>query len=386
MTVKTIRQTINRDSTSDATMRSNMQVLRDAFRSSLQTDQPASDWIVSDIANWTNINATGYEVLAFLVRRKNSDHEWLIGNYHRSGSTSTSTFSSPRTFASLLFGNWRRENDSAVITTSNSVTAQIGVWSFFMHYNEKLGSEKTYAFDFDDPINLTYNAADFQTPLQLISAATFWPEPVAADMYPGYIRAMSLASTAFTANAGFQILFNVESEAPSLGFELKAAQTTAVSNYMAMGNVHAPNVPGDSDRTGAFGCTLGYSDNYATGHWARILTPWTHFKNDLGEYVLNGSFTIQGTYNLTNELNPDNTFKRRSINVQSASYVKGTLDPDYFFEVCALEDSSRFGLRLQGPRCSLCRTNGAFAVPFDDSIPYPAYLQNVVDSNNPPFS
>jgi hypothetical protein len=385
MVVKTIRQTINRVSTSDATMRSNMQILRDAFRSSLQTDQPTSDYIVSDIAAWPNSNATGYEILAFLVRRKNSSHEWLIGNYHRSGSTSTSGYPSGKTFASLLFSNWRRENNNAVVTTSTSITTEIGLWSFFMHYNEKLGSAKTYAFEFNDPINLTYNA-EFQTPSQLLSAAGFWPEPVAADMYPGYIRALSLASTAFTANAGIQILFNVESEAPSLGFELKAVQTTGVSNYMAMGNVHAPSTLGDTDRTGTFGCTIGNSGDYATGYWARILTPWAHFKDDLGGYVLNGSFTIQGAYNLSNELNPDNTFKRRSINVQSASYVKGTLDPDYFFEVGALEDSNRFGLRLQGPQCSLCRTNGAFAVPFDDSIPYPAYLQNVVDSNNPPFS
>jgi hypothetical protein len=374
MTVKTIRQTFTRNDSSDATMQTELIGFRDRIRNALDPN----DWIVSDIANWLN---NGHRTWAFIVRRKNSSHEWLLGFIHRSGQTSSSTSFFPTV---LPHGLWRDLNNNSYITT-DTIRTVLGAWGFFVHHNEKLDENKTYNFEFVDPINLTYGS-DSVTPSANIVDLTFWPESTVAAMYPGFVyNNTGTAATTFltTTGRGHQAVFNFESSGPSLSIERRTTQALIPTSYVAMGRVHLPSTVSDSDRTGSFGCTFSYDASIYTGFWGRLASSWAHFKDAGGNYVLNGSFTIQGNYNLDNDRDPDGSFKRRSINVQSVAYVKGVLNPDYFFEVGAFENPTRWGLKLQGPQCSMCRTNGSFAGPFEAAVPYPIGLQN---GQLPPFS
>jgi hypothetical protein len=333
--------------------------VRNAIRSTLE---PTGQFIVSDIAQWSHINS--YKTWAFLVRKAGSGQEWLIGGGHRTNITTANI-----TLSSMLYGNWA-SGSNALLTSSESIDS----WHFFMHYNEKQGSGQTYQFGFDDPTNLRYSATgDFTAPAININTEAFWPA-TASLMYRGSMR--ELGSTLVTTGRGYTLLFNFETEAPLMTMQFQGAQQHIPSSFICYGNIMNPSTTGDTDKTGAFGCTYGHSEAIANGYFGRILTPWSYFKDNTGAVVSNGNFIIQGVYNFNNELDVNGNFKRRSINAQSTGYTKGILDPNYFFEVAAFEDFSRDGLRLTGPLCSLCKVNGSFCIPLETTMPYPINLQD----------
>jgi hypothetical protein len=356
MVVKSVRVNYSRSATTDAVASASFTGVRNAIRLALH---PTGQFIVSDIAQWNQINT--YKVWAFVVRHISSGQEWLIGGGHRTGSTAGNI-----TLISLILNIFSTASNTTLFSTEN-----IDAWFFFTHYNEK-GPTQTYNFGFTGP-DLTYTTGDYTVPAVNINTEDFWPD-TAANMYRGTMR--ELGSILTTTGRGYTILFNFETEAPLLTFQFQGAQQHIPSSFMAYGKIMNPSTTGDTDRTGVFGCAYGYSEAITTGYFGRILTPWSYFKDDTGAIVSNGTFTIQGVYNFNNELDVNGNFKRRSINVQSAGYTKGILDPNYFFEVAAFEDFSRDGLRLTGPVCSLCKVNGAFCVPLETTMPYPVNLQD----------
>jgi hypothetical protein len=256
-----------------------------------------------------------------------------------------------------------------LLAPSESVDA----WSFFIHYNEKQGSGSTYQFGFNDTLNLTYDGGDFTTPAININTEAFWPA-TAASMYRG--RFVELGGAATTTGRGYNLLFCFETEAPLCLLQFQGAQQHIPTSLSCYGNIMNPSTTGDTDTSGVFGCTYAYDETAGSGYFGRIVSPWAHFKNDSGAIISNGSFTVQGVYNFNNELDTNGNFKRRSMSVQSSTYTKGILNPNYFFEIGAFEQLSRDGLRLVGPVCSLCKVNGAFCIPLETTIPYPINLQD----------
>jgi hypothetical protein len=316
-------------------------------------------WKISDVFYWVGTNA--YRGWGFVIRDTVSKFELFVSTGHRFNAGTVAVYTSL----------W---NIPGVGVAGSSVP---GGWDYlFLHFNRDY-TASTYDLRFDDSTELTYSTGDlkdlstFSSPV-LPTATGFWP----TNPLPAVLQARNGGSTWTGRGWMGDLTIDDSSDLPVMSVEVCAAQSLSPVFCTCFGKVFTPETAGDTSPVGQFGFTTTSNDTFSAGFMNRTANRWAHFWTDTDEIITTGNFTIAGDYTYFNELDGLGRFKRRSIPVQSTSYTKGILNPEYFFECAAIDDAYRVGLRIEGPVCPLIRTNSAFTRPYQSDKPWPYFLQN----------
>lgn len=339
----------NLGSPTDANMRAKVLTMRDAIRDVLDPDLLATNWMVSDIAEWTAGSFKGYGFTIF--HRDGGANSGPAWTWFIPGSNNTNTVADPDDVLEVAeLNNYFRDTSGGTTFSANG--------SPIIHYAPLGGTSDPYDFGYN-LADGTLTGGDFDTPNTnpRTDLVTFMPAPgVFGFCFDDISETYTYSS----------MLMVADDEKPFIATYGTFGQETYPNALVIQGEIVVPYRPTDVYAT----CSLSFEVDFTNQNEGSRLNTSIYALDDAGSLVSLSDY-FNNAFTLFNVPFADDSYPWDVIAIANASYYKGWLDSDV--------------IRVLGPGGieAFSLYDGGNFIKMDNSYGYPYVPNSVIWPTSP---